>query len=280
MIQSANPLRQFFRQPAIYMRLPSEGEHWPPDVLIMPENQELPVYPMTAIDEITYRTPDALFNGEAVTNVIKSCMPNIKDPWQMPTVDLNAILVAIRIASYGHDMELVTECPKCQAAGEYTLDLRTVLDQLKSSDYHQPIEHGDLVINFRPLSYKAQNSNNQTQFEQQKNIQTIQDSDVADTEKIAKLNQALARITDLTIDALKWSIASIRTPHEVVTDSEFIQEFLRNCDRKLFIKIREHIVALRADSELKPLHIKCGSCDHEYDQTLSLDQTSFFEGAS
>ena len=36
----------------------------------MPENGELPVYPMTAIDEITVRTPDALFNGTAIAELI------------------------------------------------------------------------------------------------------------------------------------------------------------------------------------------------------------------
>jgi hypothetical protein len=63
MTQISNPLRQYFRQPAIYLRLPTEGKHWPSEALDMPANKELPVLPMTAIDEITYRTPDGLFNG-------------------------------------------------------------------------------------------------------------------------------------------------------------------------------------------------------------------------
>jgi hypothetical protein len=70
MPQTANPLKQFFRQPSIYLRLPSLGQFWDQKAIAMPPNKELPVYPMTAIDEITYRTPDALFNGQAVVNVI------------------------------------------------------------------------------------------------------------------------------------------------------------------------------------------------------------------
>ena len=53
MTQTANPLRHFFRQPAIYLRLPSNGNFWPEGDLAMPQNRELPVLPMTAIDEIT-----------------------------------------------------------------------------------------------------------------------------------------------------------------------------------------------------------------------------------
>ena len=85
------------------------------------ENGELPVYPMTALDEIAYRTADALFNGSAVADVIKSCMPNILDPWQISSADLDTILVAIRIASYGHEMDFTSKCPKCEESNDLVL---------------------------------------------------------------------------------------------------------------------------------------------------------------
>jgi hypothetical protein len=83
-----NPLRQFFRRPAVYFSLPSKGKDYDIDVLELPESGELPVYPMTAIDEITVRTPDALYNGSAVADLIKSCVPAIKDPWRLNSNDL------------------------------------------------------------------------------------------------------------------------------------------------------------------------------------------------
>ena len=280
MSQSVNPLKQFFRQPAIYMRLPSAGEYWPEGSIAMPENKELPVYPMTAIDEITYRTPDALFNGQAVVNVIKSCIPTIIDPWAIPAQDLNAILVAIRIASYGHDLEVGTRCPACETESDYTLDLRQVLDQLKAGDFETPMIHGDLTITFQPMSYRSQNNSSQSQFEQQKNIQLIQGSEMPDEEKIAQLNDSLTKITQLTMSALKWSISSIKTPTALVTEPEFIEEFIKNCDRKVYTKIRDHIIGLRTASELKPLAIKCDHCSHDYQQQFNLDQIAFFETAS
>jgi RNase P subunit RPR2 len=280
MTQTANPLKQFFRQPVIYLRLPSDGNYWPQGALDMPANRELPVYPMTAIDEITYRTPDALYNGQAVVNVIQSCIPGIRNAWGMPAVDANAILVAIRIASYGHELELSTTCPSCETESEYSIDLRQVLDGVKVPDFVNPITQGDLEINFRPMDYKTQNDSNQLQFEQQKQIQMIQLSDMSDDDKIAALNQSLKKITELTIDALKWSISSIRTPHALVTEPEFIHEFLTNCDSRLYNQIRDRIIKLRQDSELQPMHIKCSNCEHEYKQDLSLDQTSFFAPAS
>jgi bacterioferritin-associated ferredoxin len=281
MTQSLNPLKQFFRQPSIYLRLPSEGNFWEEGTLNTPVNKEFPVYPMTAIDEITYKTPDALYNGQAVVNVIQSCIPDIKDAWKMPSIDLNAALIAIRIASYGHDMELVSRCPNCGTEADYTLDLRTLLDKIKAADFNKHVTVGDLVINFQPMTYHNQNLSTQHQFEQQKQIQMLQvDNRLTDAQKIEGLNSALSEINKLTIDALQWSISSIRTSTSIVTEPEFIHEFITNCDRKIFNTIKEHIIDLRNQDELPPMDVKCGHCEHEYKQVVSLDQSSFFVDAS
>ena len=280
MTQSANPLKQYFRQPAIYLRLPTGGKYWPPGSIELTHNGEFPVYPMTAIDEITYRTPDALFNGQAVITVIQSCIPNIKDAWQAPTTDINSMLVAIRLASYGHELEISSTCPGCETSEDYALDLRNILDQLKSPDFESILTYGDLEIAFGPISYQNQNKSNQEQFDEQRMIRSVTDSDLPENEKLQRLNDAMRRITELTIDALKWSITGIRTPGAIVSETEHIQEFLRNCDRKLFNIIRDHVINLRQTSELKPLDIVCGKCKHEYRQSVTLDMTSFFGPAS
>ena len=280
MTQSVNPLKQYFRQPAIYLRLPTGGKYWPPGSIELTHNGEFPVYPMTAIDEITYRTPDALFNGQAVSTVIQSCIPNVKDAWLAPTADINSMLVAIRLASYGHELEINSTCPSCNNSEDYAVDLRNVLDQLKLPDFESTLQHGDLEISFAPISYQNQNKANQSQFEEQRRIQRVTESDISEEEKLKHLNDAMRRITELTIDALKWSISSIRAPNAIVSEIEHIQEFLLNCDRKLFSLIRDHVIDLRQSSELKPLEIVCGNCKHNYRQTLTLDMTSFFEPAS
>jgi bacterioferritin-associated ferredoxin len=280
MTQFANPLKQYFRQPAIYMRLPTGGKYWPTSTLDMPQNGEIPVYPMTAIDEITYRTPDALFNGQAVVSVIQSCIPNVKNAWAAPAADVNSMLVAIRLASYGHELEINSTCPSCDTVEDYAVDLRQILDQLKLPNFETTLQHGDLEIAFAPVSYEQQNKSNQSQFEEQQMIRSITESNLTEEEKIKKLNDAMRRITELTIQALKWSIAGIRTPSAIVSEQQYIEEFLINCDRKLFTIIRDHVIGLREITDLKPLEIKCGNCSHEYQQTITLDMTSFFGPAS
>ena len=280
MTQSNNPLRQFFRQPAIYIKLPSDGANWPAGSLDMPQNHEIPVYPMTAIDEITYRTPDALFNGQAVINVMQSCVPAIKNAWHMPNIDINTVLIAIRIASHGHELEIESTCPACTESAEYAMDLRSVLDKIATPDYNKMLDHGDLQIVFAPLSYEMQNHHSQKQFEQQQMLNSITRSELSEEEKLAKINAAMGEITKLTLEVLSASIAGIKTPDTFVDDQDMITEFLNNCDRLMFNAIRDQIIDLRKDSDLQPVHLKCNSSSHEYDQPLNLDMTSFFEPAS
>ena len=279
-MSSNNPLKQYFRQPAIYVKLPSGGTHYPPGAIDWPANGELPVFPMTAVDEITYRTPDALFNGAAVVSVIQSCLPNIKNAWEIPAMDVDTILVAIRIASYGHGMDFGTTCPKCGNESEHSLDLRSVLDRIRAPDYSKSVSVGDIEIFFKPMTYKNLNDNNQMQFEEQKILQMIPDAEVPDKEKMNALNQALKKITEITVKALAQSIASIKTPNAMVTESEFIQEFLQNCDRNIFNRIRDHVIDIKSQAEMQSLQLKCDQCQNEYQQALTLDMSSFFEVAS
>ena len=103
-----NPLAKHFRQPVIYLKLPSGGAYWPDGSIDLPLNNEIPVLAMSTKDEIVLKTPDALLNGQGVVNVIQSCCPNIKDAWKMPSVDVDATIIAIRIASYGNQMDFTT----------------------------------------------------------------------------------------------------------------------------------------------------------------------------
>lgn len=277
---SDNPLRQYFRQPAIYVKLPSKGQFYPPGSLEPSVNGEYPVLPMTAVDEMTYRTPDALFNGAAVVHVIQSCMPNIKNAWDIPSMDIDTILVAIRIASYGHNMEFSTACTACGEINDRELDLRQVLDNIRTPDYSKPIHQGDMEIYFKPMTYKNLNDNNQLQFEEQKILQLLPDTEVENVEKIRLLGEALKKLTSVTVQALAQSIGAIKTPGALVSDTNHIIEFLNNCDRTLFNRIRDFIIDVKGQAEMQPVRVTCDKCNYEFEQQLTLDMSSFFEVAS
>jgi len=277
---NSNPLSQYFRQPAIFIRLPSEGNFYPQGALEHTVNGEYPVLPMTTVDEITYRTPDALFNGQAVCSVIESCIPNIKDAWSIPSVDLDSILVAIRIATYGNDLDISSTCPDCETESEYTLNLTQVLSSINGMDYKKSLNLGDLELWFQPLSYKQMNDNSLTQFEEQRSLQSLQEIDTNNADQVRQLSDVLKKINGITTRALAQSIAMVKTPTAQVTEFEHIAEWLSNCDRKTFAKIRDHIVESKRQSELQPMKITCNNCNHQYEQPFTLNMTDFFEDAS
>jgi hypothetical protein len=276
----SNPLKQYFRQPAIYVRLPSQGQHYADGSLVKTPNDEYPVLPMTTLDEITYRTPDALFNGQAVVGVIQSCMPNIKDAWKIPSIDVDTILVAIRVATYGHNLDITTKCPGCETEADYDVDLRVIMEQIKKPNYDKCVEVGDLKIFFKPMNYKEMNDSSMEQFEEQKAIAVMTESDSSEQEKMRLLGDMLKKISAMTTRALAENISLVQTPSAQVTEQEHIAEWLANCDRVMFGQIRDHIISTKKEGEIPPLKIKCGNCQHEYEQQFTLDMASFFGDAS
>jgi hypothetical protein len=270
-----NPLKQYFRRPSIYLKLPSGGKMYAPGVVTIPESGELPVYPMTAIDEISSKTPDALYNGSAMSDIIKSCIPDIKDPWAINSIDLDAILIAIRAAAGGDDMSISSECPSCKEIADYGVNLIAILSQLKSADYEKELMINELAIKFRPLSYKEMNEAGTSQLEAQRIFMTLQQEE-SEAVRAAKTQEALKFITDVTMKILSNTITHIRTPSAFVEEKEYLLDFLKNCDKDTYIAIRDHNAELKAQAEIKPLKIKCIHCQHEYDQQFTLNTSDFF----
>jgi hypothetical protein len=270
-----NPLKQYFRRPAIYLKLPSGGKMYATGVVTIPESGELAVYPMTAIDEISSKTPDALYNGTAMADIIKSCIPDIKDPWSINSVDLDAILIAIKSAAGGDDMSIGSECPGCKEVAEYAVNLVGILSQLKSADYEKELTINDLSIKFRPLSYKEMNEAGTGQMEAQR-IFMVLEKEENEAVRAEKTQEALRFITDITMRILSQTITHIRTPNAFVEEKEYILDFLKNCDRETYIAIRDYNASLKAQTEIKPLRIKCIHCEHEYEQPFTLNTSDFF----
>jgi len=150
---SQNPLQQYFRQPKIYVKLPSQGMFSKPGAIAGDVNG-LPVFGMTGMDEIIMKTPDSLLSGESVAQVIKSCCPGIIDSWELSVLDTDLIFSAIRIATYGNLMSVSHTCNKCQTENEYDLDLNRVVEYFSSCKYDNKIVLENMVIKTQPLTYK------------------------------------------------------------------------------------------------------------------------------
>jgi len=280
MANSTNPLAKHFRQPQIYIKLPSEGRWYPPGTLEMPVTKELPVFAMTAKDELTLKTPDALLNGQSTVDVIESCVPNIKNAWAMPSVDLDSVLIAIRTATYGARMEFVSLCPHCSGKNENAVDLGFLSSKIVCPDFNETIKIDGLELYLRPQSYKEFNRASIENFEQQRILEVVSNETIAEDEKVAKFNQLFKKLLDLTIEQVSHSIAAIKLEADGVTvdDRQQIDEFFRNCDRKVWDSVKSRLEQLSSQSAMRTVDLVCEKeeCAKPYTSPLVFEQSSFF----
>lgn len=251
-----NPLAQLMRQPKIFIKLPSNGEYWPESSLNKSVNGEYPVFSMTARDELLLKTPDALMNGQAVVEMIQSCIPNIINAWDTPNIDLDTILIAIRLATYGEMMDTTIEIGKGNEF-TYSVDLRTLLDQLNQSiSWKNRIEINDqMVLYVRPLTYKEVSQTSIQTFESQKIITVVNDSSLSDEEKIKTFRESFAKLTDVTVGLVSSCVYKIESVAGTTDDPEYINEFMTNCDKNIFDSVKNHLDRMREQNTLKPLTV-------------------------
>lgn len=277
-----NPLRKYFRQPKVYITLPSRGKFYPEGSIEIPENGEFPVFAMTAKDELTMKTPDALLNGAATVEIIKSCVPAIKNPWHMPSIDLDAILIAIRVATYGDKMEITTKVPGIGEDRVFEVDLRQLLNKLVTKTYNNNVTINDMAIVTRPMTYKEFTDASLKTFEEQRIFALVNDENIPDQEKLAKFNKSFQTLTNLTVNSVAASIVSITIGDTEVTNSVHIQEFIQNADKDFYQEILKHIETQRDTFALEPLKVSSTEEDitkgapATWEVPITFDQSNFF----
>lgn len=278
-----NPLAKYFRQPKLYINLPSSGNFYPKNSLEKTENGEYPIYAMTAKDELLMKTPDALINGQATVDVIQSCVPNIKNAWEIPSIDLDALLVAIRIATYGATLDVTAFIPGLNENKTYEADLYTVLEHLMGATYDPEIQiTDDITAYIKPLTYKEFTEHSMKTLEEQRIIRIVNDETLDDNQKLAIFTQSFKKLTDLTVNTVSASLEKIVTPDGEVTDRGFIQEFIDNADKQFFKGIVDHLEKQKEKFAIKPFKVQfseeeiADGAPEELDLPLTLDGSNFF----
>jgi hypothetical protein len=276
--QQNNPLSGYFRQPEIYIQLPSKGNYWPEGTLELSVTGELPVYPMTTKDEVTLKTPDALLNGQGMIDVIHSCCPSIKNAWKMPSCDADTVLLGIRIATYGNDADFNSKCPSCSETHSYSVNLSTILESISSPDYNKTLDLDRVKIKLKPVEYEFTNKASLIQFEEARMTEVITNSSIPEEEKMKALKKGIEKITDLRIELLAKSTDFIELTETGtrVSNYEHILEFYKNVPTAVTTKIDKKIAELGEALSIKKMRLKCTECQFEYDTALDFDFTSFF----
>lgn len=275
--EMSNPLSKYFRQPAIYMELPSNGRWWRPGSLQLDPTRKVAIAPMTARDEILLRTPDALLNGVSLVEIFQSCCSAIKDAWAIPSVDIDALLIGIRIASFGNILDVETICPHCQNKNKHGIDLGERLSAIRCPNFDATLRIEDLIIKFQPVSYFARNRDNLAQYKEQRLAKSIEESDLSDSEKKEQLDEQTKRLLDNSITTLVNQTDFIQLEDGTkVIEFDLLKEYYNNINGEIFRRIQQHLIEIYSSITVPDLNLKCESCAGTYQTPLEFDYSNFF----
>lgn len=273
-------LEKHKRQPKIYIDLPSKGQWY--DVTIVEKAEGLAVFGMSAMDEIILKTPDALFSGEATAQVIRSCIPQILDPWKLVGYDIDYVLTAIRIATYGDGMDISTTCRHCDSTHSGTVSLTYLLEKINQNDLEYSFQMDGLNFAIQPIDYKTQTDFSVESYTLERQILDVEKQDVSREEKDKQLQTLMTQAAQLNIRVAVAHLASIDNGEEKEVDRSVILEWIKDNDATFYDKLKAGIYELTNRWELPPFEVQCenAECGKTYTTKLDMDYSNFFGARS
>lgn len=137
MSENKNPLLDGINTiPGETFRLPSGGLFYTNEELSENVNNgEVHVYPMKTVDELIMKSPDKILTGKAIEEVFGRCIPDIKKPNELLANDVDYLMAALRVVSYGEEARITAQhdC-KDAKSHDYTVNIRDVLREARDID--------------------------------------------------------------------------------------------------------------------------------------------------
>jgi hypothetical protein len=292
-MQQDNPLMERFnKMPPETFRMPSGGSLYTngeisDDVV----DGEIIIYPMTTVDELTMRSPDMLFQGTAIENVFKRCMPQVKKPRDLMSNDVDYLLICLRMVTYGETIDIYWECPECKSGAE---EIRTeqVRDEVFGENGAENPESKKFV-NVKPTYSIKLND-----FLRKSRPLDVDDEDLF-TVKLT--TGEVVRLHPSTFgDMLKlyqWDSTKLETPEEMtefivdglmaviqsvnnVTEPAHIKEWGGRCEAPVLDQLQTEIHKINDWGTSEKYDFACVDCGHKSSVEIPLNPVHFFTAPS
>lgn len=297
--QDHNPLLdRFNKMPGETFRMPSGGSLYKngeidEDVI----DGEVIIYPMTTVDELTMRSPDMLFQGTAIENVFKRCMPQIKKPRDLMSNDVDYLLICLRMVTYGETIDIYWECPKCKEGGDegdgevHTEHVRDEDEVFGKVNAENP--ESKKFVNVKPTySIKLQD------FLRKSKPLNVDDEDLftvkLKTGEVVKLRPSTfgdmlrlyqwdrskletpEQMTEFIVDGLMAVIQSV----DGVTKPEHIHQWGLRCEAPVLDQLQQEIQKVNDWGTSEKYDFACVDCGHKSSVEIPLNPVHFFTAPS
>lgn len=277
-----NPLKQYFRQANVYVKLPSKGYWYTDDSVSVNTEGEVAIYPLSALDDILLNTPDAMLNGQALEKVVKNCVPDIHNIKKLLLPDLEAIFVGIKAATSNGVAEYSKECPNCKFENTYDVNCHGLLDQIKFIDQNDCVLNfnGELEVYIKPYDFLMRQMFIRKEFDEEKLLRTIDEKnkDLDELSKARILGESVDRLSSMTFEMVANSIQKIvmLKDNVEVTNREHINEWLVSISKTQADTVIESVNKLNSSGVPKEIPVTCSNCATQWNDSLSFDPSSFF----
>lgn len=273
-----NPLTQYFRQIKLFIKLPSGVTYYDNSVVQFTDKGEVGIMPMTGQDELALKNPDSLLNGEALIKVISSCVPCIKHPQSLLTNDIDALITAIRYATFDDNLESSLECPVCTHRNTFKLDLAYALDNMDFLDHEYVVNlDSGISVFVKPYAFPDLLKGLHAQFEQNKLARSMESEVLSDEEKTRIFGKSFKDLATLTFGLMQNSVIKVvdDTNNVNVSNKQHIQEFLCNIDTKSIDKISNIVTEINKIGIRRTFTAKCEKCNHEWESEIDFNPVNF-----
>lgn len=278
-----DPFSQWSRTPTIYVRLPSCGFYNDQQDYKFTQNGEIAISAMTAKDELIFKTPDALLNGDSVARVIESCVPGIKDVYSIPSVDIDVLLLGIRAATYGDDLNFDIICPKCQTENVYTSSINAILSLVKElkSNYQIALSN-ELLVTLKPYTYASLVKESLQRLNETQILKSLVNDELDEVKNLEHYNKSMDRLIKLVTEINIECLVSIITPEGVnlmdVATAEQTYKWFSDLPKKEADKISKKLKEINDIGIEHEADVMCSNkdCGHKWTTPVSFDPSHFF----
>lgn len=264
------------------------------------------VRPLTITNELAIKDPLMVVGRQSTMMLVKALVPEIKLPEKMTEIDVIAIILAGRIATYGPKYVIDHVCQNeeqkdgklvCEAAREknpYQLNIDMYEHLLRYAPYTDwttmftvDLPEVNQRVILRPSTYSMFLNRLKVDLDQNQMMDQYRDMEVSqfltDDATINTYKGILERSTKVGVDQIVDSIFYVESiKNDVkVGDRDLIVEWLNRLPVRLVERMIEAIAKIREDIVNRSVYTyKCRSCNHENKVMLELDVERLFSSGS
>ena len=274
-----NPLTDYYIQKEIYVTIPTQGK-WYKQKPNLTKDGEIGIKPMTISDEVMLNIPDALFNGEAIYNLIQSIAPDIHDPFEISMPDVDVILLASRAATYDKKMQIETRCTHCNTRNEYQIDIPSVLSKVTIVTEQVTLDIKGLIIELRPNTLASINAYNMKSIATSQLLGKLSTNEEEARRQLSDTYfKSVEEITAANISMISDGIVSVTTPNgDVVNEQSQIIEWLGNSNKDVLEKIEAQLRKLNKNGIPSEFDFTCTAekCGKDFKGAVEFNPAFFF----